>query len=193
MGDEDHGQAELPAEGRAQAREQIEDLRLDHHIERRRRLVGEREPGRAGERHRDRRPLAHATRELVRVAVGPVGRDPDQLEQLAHPSRAALPSKQARGAPSARRSASPIVLTGLNAFIAPWKTIEMSVQRCGLIESSPRARMSSPARITLPDTDALAGKSPIIARIVVVLPQPDSPTRPIRWPSFNSNVTPCTA
>ena len=146
------------------------------------------------ERHRDRGALAHPPRELVRVAVGPIGRDADELEQLpdpqpAPPCRCASPWSSIGSAICA-----PIVFTGLNAFMAPWKTIEMSVQRCGLIDSSPRARMSSPARITFPDTDALAGRSrPIIARIVVVLPQPDSPTRPIRSPSFSSKVTPCTA
>ncbi len=42
----------------------------------------------------------------------------------------------------------PIVLTGLNAFIAPWKTIAMSRQRCGLTDSSPVRQMSSPSRST---------------------------------------------
>ena len=40
----------------------------------------------------------------------------------------------------------PIVLTGLNAFIAPWNTIAMSLQRCGLTVSSPLASTSSPFR-----------------------------------------------
>ncbi len=88
---------------------------------------------------------------------------------------------------------SPIVLTGLNAFIAPWKTIETSFHRCGLIDSSPRARMSSPLRITFPETEAVGGSRPIIARMVVVLPQPDSPTRPRRSPSRRSKLTPWTA
>ena len=69
----------------------------------------------------------------------------------------------------------------------------MSFQRCGLIVSSPPTRMSSPSSSTLPETDAVAGRSPIMARIVVVLPHPDSPTSPIRSPSRSSKVTPWTA
>src|SRR5216683_8103832 len=43
------------------------------------------------------------------------------------------------------------------------------------------------------DLDALGGSSPIIARMLVVLPQPDSPTRPNRSPASRSKPTPCTA
>ena len=46
--------------------QEIEDLRLDRHVERGRRLVGDQELGPAGERHRDHHPLAHAAGELVR-------------------------------------------------------------------------------------------------------------------------------
>ena len=63
--DQDHGRVELGA----QAVEQLEDLRLDRHVERRRRLVGDQDVRVARERHRDHRPLAHAARELVRVVV----------------------------------------------------------------------------------------------------------------------------
>ena len=62
---------------------------------------------------------------------------PTQLEQLAHlPPRLAGPSAMPC---SSIGSAiwSPIRFTGLNAFIAPWKTIAMSFQRCGLTLSSP--------------------------------------------------------
>ena len=50
--------------------QQVEDLRLDRHVERGRRLVGDQELRLAGERHRDHRALAHAARELVRVVAG---------------------------------------------------------------------------------------------------------------------------
>ena len=173
--------------------QELEDLGLHHHVERGRRLVGEQHLRAAGERHRDRRPLAHAARELVRVAVGARARDPDQLEQLAH-LRPRRPARtRCRAAPSARRSARRSVFTGLNAFIAPWNTIAMSRQRCGATVSSPFASMSSPSSSTRPATLALGGRSPISARIVVVLPQPDSPTRPIRSPGRRSKSTPWTA
>ena len=48
-----------------QAPEQVEYLRLNGHIERRRRLVRDKELGLAGQRHGDHHALAHAARELV--------------------------------------------------------------------------------------------------------------------------------
>ena len=64
--------------------QKAEDLRLDGHIERGRRLVRDQE-GRAGrERHRDHHPLPHAAGELVGVvAVAPLGLgDPHAPEPL---------------------------------------------------------------------------------------------------------------
>ena len=178
----------------AQVDEQLEDLRLHHHVERRRRLVGEQHLRRAGERHRDRRPLPHAARELVRVPVGPVARDADELEQLAAPAPAP-PCRSASPCSSIGSAIwSPIVFTGLKAFIAPWKTIAMSFQRCGLIDVlAAREDVLAVEHAPCPTTRAFGGSSPIIARIVVVLPQPDSPTSPIRSPSRSSKLTPCTA
>ena len=49
--------------------QQVEDLRLDRDVERRRRLVGDQQLRLAGERHRDHRALAHAARELVRIVA----------------------------------------------------------------------------------------------------------------------------
>ena len=121
-----------------QAGEQLQDLRLHHDVEGRRRLVGEENLRVARERHRDRGALAHAARELMRVPVGAVGRDPHRLEELAGPLPAAAPS-----ATSCSRIGSmiwaPTVFTGLNAFMAPWKTIAMSRHRCSATLSSPRS------------------------------------------------------
>ena len=66
------------------SREDVEDLRLDRHVERRRGLVRDQELRLAGERHRDHRALAHAARELVRVVAQPRPRawDADPVEQL---------------------------------------------------------------------------------------------------------------
>ena len=63
---------------------QLEDLRLDRHVERGRRLVGDQQLRIAGERHRDHHALAHTARELVRVLVDALFgvRDADHLEQL---------------------------------------------------------------------------------------------------------------
>ena len=64
--------------------EQVEDLRLDRHVEGRRGLVGDQQVRVERQRHRDHRPLTHAPGELVWVLVGAfVGtRDPDAAEHL---------------------------------------------------------------------------------------------------------------
>ena len=63
---------------------ELQDLRLDGHVQRGRRLVGEEEPGIAGERHGDHDALAHAAGELVRVVLDARGggRNADHLQQL---------------------------------------------------------------------------------------------------------------
>ena len=53
----------------AQAREQLDDLQLDGHVERRGRLVGDQQARARRERVGDHHALAHAARELVRVAA----------------------------------------------------------------------------------------------------------------------------
>ena len=70
-----------------QIAEQVEDLRLDGHVERRGRLVCDDQFRVAGERHRDHDALPHTARQFVGVhpvdalAVG----DPDHLEQFDGP------------------------------------------------------------------------------------------------------------
>ena len=70
MGDEHEPHAVVAA----QPHQKIEDLRLDGHVERGRRLVGDQELGPAGERHRDHDPLAHAARKLVGIGARPARR-----------------------------------------------------------------------------------------------------------------------
>ena len=126
MRDEDEREARSSVE----RDEQLQDLRLHHHVERSRRLVGQQHLGLAGERHRDRRALAHASGELVRVARDPVGGNADTLEQLRRSPVRRRPSAIPCSSIGST-SWSPIRFTGLNAFIAPWKTIATSRQRCG--------------------------------------------------------------
>ena len=85
--------------------EQVEDLRLHHHVERGGRLVGDDQPRLAGQRHRDHHALSLPAGQLVRVRRGhdfaadrpaPAGHPP-----AAAPSR---PPAAAREAGSARRS-----------------------------------------------------------------------------------------
>ena len=69
---------------RAQIVQQLEDLRLDGHVERGGRLVGDEDVGLVGERHRDHHALALAARELMRIGVEPafgVGQA-DQAQQF---------------------------------------------------------------------------------------------------------------
>ena len=63
VGDEDEGDAELALK----IGEEAQNLRLDGHVERRRRLVGDEEVGVAHERHRDHHALAEPARKLMRV------------------------------------------------------------------------------------------------------------------------------
>ncbi len=65
VGDEDDGRAVIAPE----LLDQAQDLGLDRDVERRGRLVGDQERRVAGERHGDHGTLAHAARELMRVAV----------------------------------------------------------------------------------------------------------------------------
>ena len=78
--DDDDRDAEPPR----QVLHQLEDLRLDGHVQRRGRLVGDQELGVAGQTDGDHHPLAHATRQLMRILRQPargVG-DADQGQQL---------------------------------------------------------------------------------------------------------------
>ena len=79
--DEDVGEVELVL----QVVEQVEHLRLDRDVERRDRLVGDDQLRVQRERAGDADALALAAGELVRVAVHVIGRQADELEQLAHP------------------------------------------------------------------------------------------------------------
>ena len=76
--------------------EQVEDLRLDRHVERGRRLVGDQHLGLERQRHRDHRPLPHARRRTRagsastrRSGVG----DADRVEQLDRRARAPRPRR----------------------------------------------------------------------------------------------------
>jgi hypothetical protein len=81
VGDEEIGEAEPVL----QITHQIEDLRLDGHVEGRGRLVADDEIGVGGDRPRNRDPLALAAGEFVRK-LAPVGRmEADEFEQFADP------------------------------------------------------------------------------------------------------------
>ena len=68
--DEDHAHAHLVL----QCAYQLQDLRLDGHVQRRGGFVGDQQRGLARQRHGDHHALAHAARELVRIAVQHIAR-----------------------------------------------------------------------------------------------------------------------
>ena len=70
VGDHDHRRLVLARE----LLEQAQDLRLDGHVQRGRRLVGEQQLGVAGQRDGDHHALAHAAAELVWIVLDAAGR-----------------------------------------------------------------------------------------------------------------------
>ena len=115
-----------------QLTQQVEDLRLDRDVERRRRLVGDQQLRLARERHRDHRALAHPARELVRVVLEPRARarDADAVEQLDRalvaPRFLLMPKwVSSASADLARRSSAP----GSGYVIGSWKIIAISLPR----------------------------------------------------------------
>ena len=64
--------------------DQLQDLRLDGHVQRRRRLVRDQQPRVAGQRHGDHHALAHPAGKAVRIVVEPrLGRRDAHLFQQA--------------------------------------------------------------------------------------------------------------
>ena len=80
VGDEEIGEPPLLL----QVHEQVQDLRLHRDVERGDRLVTHEERGLDRQRAGDPHPLALAARELVRVAAGEAGVEPDLLKQRRH-------------------------------------------------------------------------------------------------------------
>ena len=82
VGDQQHAHAALAL----QLRQQVENLRLDGDVERRRRLVGDQQVGLAGQRDGDHHALLHAAGKLEGIFVEPplgVG-DADLAQQFQH-------------------------------------------------------------------------------------------------------------
>jgi hypothetical protein len=80
VGDEDDRRAGLVPE----VAHEIEDLRLDRHVERGGGLVGDQQLRFASQRHRDHHALSHATRQLVRECLEATRRvgDTDHPQEL---------------------------------------------------------------------------------------------------------------
>ena len=115
--------------------EQVDDLRLDRDVERGDRLVRDDEVGVERERAGEPDPLALAAGELVRIAARGVGRQADDLEQLADAlvaSRRVASPWIRSGSPTMR----PTLWRGLSDAYGSWKTICMR-RRIGRSSPSP--------------------------------------------------------
>ena len=189
--DQDQGQAELAA----QLLEQLEDLRLHHHVERRGRLVGDHELGLAGQRERDHDALAHAARELVRVLARALRADADVPEQL----RDALLDRGLRrlGVVQPDRLADLLVhahdrIERVHGALedhrdrAPAQLLHAALGAPVHLDQRPSGDSSV---IVPPLRTTFVGSSPSSASAVVVLPQPDSPARPSASPRRTWNET----
>ena len=123
-------QEQRQAQVAAQILEQREHLRLGHHVERRRGLVGDHHDGLAGQRQGDHHALARAARELVRVLVGAGGARRRRARAVRRRARARPRDRRPDRADGwRRRSGARSAAPGSSALSAPWKTSEISVQR----------------------------------------------------------------
>ena len=119
VGDEQVGQAEPVL----QVEQQVDDLRLDRDVERRDRLVGDDQRRVERERAGDADALPLAAGEGVREAVHVGRRQLHQVEQLAHPARAAPRGRACRSRSSGSAMMSVIVMRGLSEENGSWKII----------------------------------------------------------------------
>ncbi len=185
VGDEQVGQPESGA----QVGQEVEDLGLDRHVERRDRLVADDELRLDGERPGDADALALAAGELVRIALDVVRVEPDQSEQVGDRARSSSSPLARLWVSIGSAMIDPTVIRGSSDPYGSWKMICI---RRRYLRSSPGSSVlrSTPSKRTDPP---VASRSRIIARPIVLLPQPDSPTRPSVSPRRTAKVVPSTA
>ena len=182
VGDEEVRQAELALE----LAQQVQHLRLDGHVQRRDGLVADDELGPQRQRAGDADALPLAAGELVRVAPGVSGHQPTRsiIRRTLTRRSAALPC---RGSSGPRRCSRPPACAGRAAY-GSWKMICMSrpvqLAGCGFEDVSLRHRTDRP------DVGSIRRSR---RRPTVVLPQPDSPTRPSVSPRLMLKLTSSTA
>ena len=166
--------------------QQPQDLGLDGHVERGGRLVGDQQLRLAGQRHRDHHALAQAAGQLVRVRVEPLGRarNADQAEDLLGPPRGPAPGTGPGGSGPGSAIWSPIVMVGFRLVIGSWNTMATCAPRTSRISVRAQRHQVLPGQAHGAGHDPPGlGSSRMIDMAVIVLPQPDSPTRP--------TVSPC--
>ena len=165
---------------RCRSVEQAQHLRLHHHVERGRRLVGDQQPRLARERERDQHALALAAGELVRV----VGARAAPAARPARAARRRACDTSRRRAPRACSSiASPIWSPdALHRVERVQRALEDDRQLGPAHRAQPPGlhRRARPRRRAAPrpSPPCPRGSSRSSAPASVDLPQPDSPARP---------------
>ena len=184
VSDEQHRDAVLGA----QALQKVEDAGLHRDVERREDLVAQQQRRARSERPGDRDPLALAARELVGVARGIGGIQPHVLEQR----RDALPNCAA--AAGGRRVERPGDGVADGAARVE-RGVGILEDVLDLLPHRVRARRARARQRLAREADAgpCAGAiRPLIARAMVDLPLPDSPTSAKVSPRSTAKDTPCT-
>ena len=179
----------------ADVHQQPQDLRLDGHVERRGRLVGDQDLRIAGQRRCDHRALAHATGELVRIAVV-LARRVGEADLRQHLDRrrargAGVRAPGGSGCPSAIWS--PIRITGSRWLVGFWKIMPISPPRTSSISASDAVVRSRPSSVTEPPLILRRGEGSrrTSERQSRLLPEPLSPTRPriSPWPRSSDTAS----
>ena len=177
VADEDARRSRAPPGARVNS---SQHLRLHRHVERAGRLVGDHQRGSQRERAGEGDPLALAAGELARAAArrGRRGSRTASSSSATRASRAA-PRRPTRCRSSGSRTHSPTVIRGSSEAAGSW---------CTNARSRRRSRSCRPRRarqVVAVDQDRARtrrGTSPAATRPRVVLPEPDSPTRPSTSP-----------
>ena len=135
----------------------LDDLRLDRDVERRRRLVGDEDP-RARSRSPSRSSRAGASRPRTRAGTGSTRRSADGTPTSSSSCDGSLASRRRRSSPElcvwiASEIWSPIVKTGFSDVIGSWKIIAISPPRIsrssffGIVSRSRPSYSASPLTI----------------------------------------------
>jgi hypothetical protein len=192
VGDEQDRHADLVL----QLAHEVEDLRLDGHVERGGRLVGDQQLGVARQRHRDHHALAHPARHLVRVvldALGGLG-DADQVEHLGrllHRLAVALLLVE-------HDRLGDLVADGVHRVEAGHRLLEdhrdlVAADAAHLALALLDQVLALEEHLAAAMRPGGTGISRITERLVTDLPEPDSPTTPSVSPLSRWKLTPSTA